>query len=143
MNDEIIIRKQAVELYLQGISVIEISDKLGKTRQWVYKWLNRYKTGEVDWFCSLSNAPRKPAKRISNKIEQTIINIRQNLKGQKYAQKGALNILYEFERINIKPPSIATINRVLKRNNLIGISDTNISKKKNIQAFFIMSSKWI
>jgi len=143
MNDEIVLRKQAVELYLQGTSVIEISDKLGKTRQWVYKWLNRYKTGEVDWFNSLSNAPKKPAKHISNNIEQAIVNIRQNLQGQKYAQKGALNILYEFERININPPSIATINRVLKRNNLIGISDARVAKKKNIQATFIMSSKWI
>lgn len=143
MNDEIVLRKQAVELYLQGTSVIEISDKLGKTRQWVYKWLNRYKTGEVDWFNSLSNAPKKPAKHISNNIEQTIVNIRQNLQGQKYAQKGALNILYEFERININPPSIATINRVLKRNNLIGISDARVAKKKNIPATFIMFSKWI
>jgi putative transposase len=130
MNDEIILRKQAIELYLQGTSVIEISDKLGKTRQWVYKWLNRYKTGKVDWFNSLSNAPKKSAKHISNNIEQAIVNIRQNLQVQKYAQKGALNILYEFERININPPSIATINRVLKRNNLIGISDARVAKKR-------------
>jgi putative transposase len=143
MNDEIIIRKQAVELYLQGTSVIEISDKLGKTRQWVYKWLNRYKRGEVDWFHSLSNAPRKPSKHISKKIEQTIVTIRQNLNVQKYAQKGALNILYEFERLNIEPPSIATINRVLKRNNLIKSSDTKVAKKKSIQIAFIMFNKWI
>jgi transposase len=143
MNDEIVLRKQAVELYLQGTSVIEISDKLGKTRQWVYKWLNRYKTGEVDWFNSLSNAPKKLAKHIAPNVEQIIVNIRQNLQGQKYAQKGALNILYEFERMNIKPPSIATINRVLKRNNLVGISDAKAAKKKNIQAAFIKFSKWI
>jgi transposase-like protein len=128
MNDEIVLRKQAVELYLQDTPIVEIAFKLGKTRQWVYKWIDRYKVGDPDWFRSLSNAPKRPAKRISGKVEQTIITIRQNLKGQKYAQKGAL--------INIKPPSIATINRVLKRNNLIGESDTKVLKKKEYPDFY-------
>lgn len=143
MNDEVIIRKQAIVFYLEGNSVVEIAAKLGKTRQWVYKWLNRYNEGKSDWFCSMSNAPKKPGKHISERTEQVIINIRQNLQAQKYAQKGALNILYEFERHNLQPPSIATINRVLKRNSLIEVNDTKIAKKKSIRIIFIISSKWI
>lgn len=143
MNDEFILRKQAVELHLQGIAVIDIAGKLNKTRQWVYKWIKRYETGDKDWFCSRSNAPKKSAKRIPNQIEQTIVSIRQNLKGNKYAQKGALNILYEFQRLNIIPPSIATINRVIKRNNLLEERDSKAAKKKIIRIISVMFSKWI
>jgi hypothetical protein len=39
MKDEEIIRKQALELHLKSISINDIADTLGKTRQWVHKWL--------------------------------------------------------------------------------------------------------
>jgi len=35
MNDEITLRKQAVELHLKGFNKTEIAEKLGKSRQWV------------------------------------------------------------------------------------------------------------
>ncbi|OQB65072.1 MAG: putative ATPase subunit of terminase (gpP-like) [Bacteroidetes bacterium ADurb.Bin145] len=116
MKDEEILRKQAVELHLKSIPIKDIADTLGKTRQWVHKWLQRYKTGSEGWYQSLSNAPNKPISRIPADIERTIVSIRNNLKEQKYAQKGALNILYEFKRLNIIPPSMSTINRVIQRN---------------------------
>jgi putative transposase len=143
MKDEIILRKQAIELHLQGITIVAIADKLGKSRQWVHKWLNRYKTGTINWFNSFSNAPKKNVRTIPNDIEKTIVSIRQNLKGQKYAQKGALSILYEFERLNIAPPSISTINRVIKRNGLIESGTKREAKKKNIQITSLKFSKWI
>lgn len=142
MKDEIILRKQAIELHLQGITIIAIADKLGKSRQWVHKWLNRYKTGVNNWFNSFSNAPKKNVKTIPNDIEKTIVSIRQNLRGQKYAQKGALSILYEFERLNIAPPSISTINRVIKRNGLIESGTKREAKKKNTQITSLKFSKW-
>ena len=116
MKDEEILRKQAVELHLKSIPIKDIADTLGKTRQWVHKWLQRYKTGSEGWYQSLSNAPNKPISRIPADIERTIVSIRNNLKEQKYAQTGALNILYEFKRLNIIPPSMSTINRVIQRN---------------------------
>ena len=106
MKDEEIIRKQAVELHLKSISINDIADTLGKTRQWVHKWLRRYKTGSDVWYQSISNAPNKPISRIPEDIEKTIVSIRKNLNGQKYAQKGALNIMYEFKRLNIIPTSM-------------------------------------
>ena len=39
MKDEEIVRKQAVELHLKNIPINDIADALGKTRQWVHKWL--------------------------------------------------------------------------------------------------------
>jgi hypothetical protein len=64
MKDEVIVRKQAVELHLKSIQVNIIVDTLGKTRQWVHKWLKRYKTGNDVWYQSLSNVPKKPISRI-------------------------------------------------------------------------------
>ena len=143
MKDEEIIRKQAVELHLKSISINDIADTLGKTRQWVHKWLRRYKTGSDVWYQSISNAPNKPISRIPEDIEKTIVSIRKNLNGQKYAQKGALNILYEFKRLNIIPPSMSTINRVIQRNGLLDKGTKREAKKKNILITSLMCSKWI
>jgi len=142
MKDEEIIRKQAVELHLKSIPINDIADKLGKTRQWVHKWLKRYKTGSDFWFQSQSNAPKKPTSRIPGDIEKAIVSIRNNLKEQKYAQKGALNILYECKRLNIVPPSMSTINRVIQRNGLLGNGTKREAKKKNILITSLMFSKW-
>jgi|GEM_PF-2367706 transposase len=142
MKDEEIVRKQAVELHLKSVPVSTIADTLGKTRQWVHKWIKRYKTGSDDWYLSQSNAPKKPVSRISEDIEKTIVSIRENLKEQKYAQKGALNILYEFKRLNIVPPSMATINRVIQRNGLLGKGTKREAKKKNILITSLMFSRW-
>lgn len=143
MKDEEIIRKQAVKLHLKSIPINDIADMLGKTRQWVHKWLTRYKTGNDVWYESISNTPKKPISRIPEDIEKTIVSIRENLKGQKYAQKGALNILYEFKRLNINPPSMSTINRVIQRNGLLDKGTKREAKKKNILITSLMYNKWI
>jgi len=143
MKDEEILRQQAIELHLKGTAIVDITDKLGKSRQWVHKWLNRYKSGDDKWYLSLSNAPKKPVMAVSEDIENAVISIRKKLNDQKYAQKGALNILYEFERLNIKPPSISTINRIIHRNGLIDRGTKREAKKKSIQITSRMSSRWI
>ena len=122
--------------------IVDITDKIGRSRQWVHKWLNRYKTGSDVWYHSISNAPKKPISRIPEDIEKTIVYIRNNLKEQKYAQKGALNILYEFKRLNIKPPSMSTINRVIQRNGLLGKGTKREAKKKNILITSLMCNRW-
>ena len=142
MKDEEILRQQAIELHLKGTAIVDITDKLGKSRQWVHKWLNRYKSGDDKWYLSLSNAPKRPVKAVSEDIENTVVSIRKKLKDQKYAQKGALNILYEFERLNIKPPSLSTINRIIRRNGLIDRGTRREAKKKSTQITSRMSNRW-
>jgi hypothetical protein len=149
MRDEEIIRKQTVELHLKNIPINEIADALGKTRQWVHKWLTRFKTGSDVWYQSISNSPKKPIIRIPEDIEKTIVSIRKNLKGQKYVQKGGLNILYEFKRLNIDPPSISTINRVIQRNGLLDNGTKREAKKEypdyfsNVQQMDLIGPKYL
>jgi hypothetical protein len=139
MNDELIIRKQAIELYLKGTSVIEIGRKLGKSRQWVHKWINRYRTiGGDDWYKSLSKAPKKVYCKTAVKKEELVINIRKSLEGRLYSQTGALSIMYEFERLGLKSPSISTINRILKRNDLIKMSNVKRCKTTEYPNYFTL-----
>lgn len=136
-NDEIL-RQEAVRLYIQGLSAAEVAGKVGKTRQWVYKWVHKYEQGEGPaWYVSVSNAPREVVNKTAKEIESTVIEIRNRLTGNPYSQTGAISILYEFERLGLIPPSIATINRILKRNKLVGQSQLKQRKQKEYPGYFI------
>jgi transposase InsO family protein len=52
-------------------------------------------------------------------MEQLIIKIRKKLESTKYAQTGAGVIAWELTKLDIEPPPVWTVNRVLKRNHLI------------------------
>ena len=132
MEDEIILRKQAIELYLNGVPVSDIAQKLDRSRQWVHKWITRYRTkGGKDWFHSESTSPKHVYNKSSPKDEDLVINVRKALTGRKYSQTGALSIMYEIERMGLKAPSIPTINRILKRNNLINFG--SVKQRKGIE----------
>ena len=52
MNDsEEKLRQEAIRLYLQDISVSRISSQLSRSRQWVHKWILKYKNNPgYDWY---------------------------------------------------------------------------------------------
>ena len=132
MEDELILRQQAVELYLKDVPISDIVDKLGRTRQWVHKWIARYRTeGGDDWYHSKSRSPKQARNRTPPKEEELVINVRKALADRRYSQTGALSIMYEIEGMGLKPPSIPTINRILKRNNLINTS--SVKQRKGIE----------
>lgn len=133
MDDEHAIRKQAIKLYLNGISVTEIGLRLGKARSWVNKWIKRYQTiGGDDWFKSKSRSPKHIKSKTPTEVENLVINIRKSLNDRIYSQTGALTIMYEFERLGLKAPSLSTINRILKRNHQIKLSSEKHKKKQII-----------
>ena len=132
MEDEIILRKQAVELCLSGVPISDVAQKLGRSRQWVHKWLTRYRTKDGDtWYHSESTSPKQVYNRTPQNEEELVINVRKALTGHRYSQIGALTIMYEIERLGLKSPSISTINRILKRNNLINTS--SVKQRKGIE----------
>ncbi len=138
MEQEEILRQEAVRLHLQGNSITTVCEQLNRTRQWVYKWLKKYKqSGTPDWYISGSNAPRKITSKTNRLLEQTVVEIRQRMSSNLYSQKGAINILYELERLGIKPPSVATINRILQRNNLIEKSSVKRQKHTEYPTHFL------
>lgn len=136
-NDEIL-RQEAIRLYLQGLSYAEVAGKLGKTRQWVYKWVHKYQNArDTAWYTSTSNAPMEVSNKTSKEIESAVVEIRKRLSSNPYAQTGAISILYEFNRLGLTPPSIATINRILNRNKLVNQSLTKQRKQQEYPDYFI------
>jgi transposase len=59
MEQEEILRQEAIRMHLQSESVLAIAAKIDRTRQWVYKWIERYElNSQSEWFKSESNAPK-------------------------------------------------------------------------------------
>ena len=116
--DEDKLRESAIQRYNNGETPKLIYTSLNRTKQWFFKWLKRFKSGEPDWANELSRKPHHSPKRINQAMEQAVIEKRQELVQTLYAQIGALNISWHLGQGNIDMPSMTTINRVIKRNNL-------------------------
>lgn len=116
MEEEL--RKQAVTMVGQGVSVTETARQLGKTRQWVYKWIERSSTGEPDWNISRSNAPNSIPNKTPEDIESSVVKTRRMLESNPHKESGAYPIMHELRRQGIVPPSVATINRILRKHGL-------------------------
>lgn len=136
MEQEEILRQEALRLHLQGVSIKLISEQLNRSRQWVYKWLSELKGGSSDWYKTKSRAPKTIHMKTSEQTEHLVIEIRKRLQNEPYAQKGAISILYEFERLGVTPPSISTINRILRRNKLLNESRTKRLKSTEYPTYF-------
>lgn len=131
MDSEEKLRQEAVQLYLQGVSVSLIATKLSKSRQWIYKWVSRYENSSgSQWYREPSRAPLKQSGELPSDIEHAIIEVRKRLSAKPYSQKGAISILYELKELGIQSPSVSTINRVLKRNGLVKEPKTATGKTK-------------
>ncbi len=117
MEEEL--RKRAVAMIGMGHSVTEVSRELGKSRQWVYKWINRSSADTPDWSKSQSNAPHKVPNKTGSDIEMAVVSTRKMLDRHPYKESGAYPIMHELIRQGIEPPSVATINRILKKHGLV------------------------
>ena len=119
-NQEIKLRQEAINKCLSGLSPSAVASQMGRTKVWVCKWLKRYKQNPTgSWYAEFSRKPHKSTGKTSAVVEEQILNIRRQLQQNKYSQQGALSIQYAFQALDQPVPSTWTINRVLKRNNLI------------------------
>ena len=69
------LRKTAIERYLKGEMPKSIYTDLRRSKNWFFKWLKRYKSGEPDWFKDHSRAPIKRPTEISDIERQRIISM--------------------------------------------------------------------
>ena len=113
------LRKRAISLYLKGETPQSIYSELNRSKNWFFKWLKRYQTGDPDWYREKSRAPKKQPAAISEIDRQRIISARTRLDSQKFAQIGASAIKWELSKSGFAFPSDRTINRVLKKEGLI------------------------
>jgi transposase len=113
------LRKKAINLYLKGVTPKSIYTELNRSKNWFFKWLKRYQTGDPDWYKGKSRAPKRQPAAISEVDRQRIISVRTGLDSQKFAQIGVSAIKWELSKSGFGFPSERTINRVLKKEGLV------------------------
>lgn len=117
--DEETLRKMAVEQYLQGKTPVSIYSEMGRTRPWFFKWLHRYRSGDLGWYKGKPKTPHSHPRETHPELKKLIKNIRIDLEEHPYAQIGTSAIKWEFKKLGVTPPSDRTINRILKREGLV------------------------
>ena len=113
------IRQIAIQRYLKREKPKTIYSDLNRSKQWFFKWLNRFKSGRKDWYKEHSRAPNSSPTKISEILEQQIVEIRKRLETSKFAQTGASAVKWELNKSGYDLPSDRTINRVIKKEGLV------------------------
>ena len=122
-------------------TVTEIQKTLNRSRVWIYKWLKRAKSGKPEWFFDVSRAPHNQPCKIDKELEQAIVNSRIKLSKRdtpqtQYAFCGAIAIHQELDSLGFRiKPALSTINRVLKRNDLIAQQGKDAKKRSSKQYY--------
>jgi len=137
------LREKAIKRYKNGEFPKDIYQSLGKSKTWFFKWLKRYKLDGKDWSKSQSRKPRKSPKRIDEMMEQTVIETRKYLEKKLYSQIGALAISYDLNKQGIISPPISTINKILRRNDLIHQRTKYVPKGVNYPSLVISRSNYL
>ncbi len=118
MEEEI--RKTAITRYLvNGESPKEIYTSLNRTKPWFFKWLERYQSGNAEWYKDRSRTPLSRSQETSQGEKDLIITTRQRLESEPFAQIGVSAIKWELKKLRLSFPSDSTINRILKREGLV------------------------
>ena len=113
------IRKKAIVRYLNGESPRDIYTELQRSERWFFKWLKRFKTGDLHWYKDRSRAPVTRPTKISEKKRQLIVSTRKLLESALFAQIGVSAIKWELSKLGIDFPSDSAINHVLKEEGLV------------------------
>ena len=119
MKDEITQQRiWAVQRFLNGEKPESICASLGRSKAWLYKWVERHLEDDDTWSEARSRRPLSVTNRTPKEIEEIVKLMRLNLYNRDLFC-GAQAILWELEDLNVRPlPSPRTINRILSRNAL-------------------------
>src|SRR5450759_2211612 len=96
----------------------EIYTRLNRSKRWFFKWLERYQTGDLEWYKEHSRKPKSHARQTSREERALIVSTRQRLEEQPFAQVGSSSIKWELHKLGLSFPSDRTINRILTREGL-------------------------
>src|SRR5687768_4839630 len=97
-----------------GMTVAEVAELWGISRQTFYLWRRRLRAGED--LENRSPAPLHSPNRMAWEMESRIIEMR-----KAHHRWGARRIRAELVRKDLEPPARSTINQVLARNDLLGV----------------------
>jgi len=111
-------RQRAIQRFLDGESPVSIWTSLGYSKQWFYRWLDRWRQEEDNWACERSRRPHTFPQRTAIEVEEIVKWVRLELYNQAVFC-GAQAIRWRMEELLVNPlPSLRTINRILARHEL-------------------------
>lgn len=108
-------RREAVARRLGGESAHEVARSMGRSRQWVARWVRRYEPTDPDWARERSRVARTVANRTPAALAAQVLEVRRRLVANPWAQIGAEAIAWELEKLGIGAPTTRTIERILSR----------------------------
>lgn len=113
-------REHAIESYLKGESITAIATKLGHSRRWVYRWIQRYEErgGEGGWQEDKRSCPGSNPRQLSDAVVEAVKLARASLMAEGLFC-GAQAIRWELASMRCEPlPSLRTISRIISREGL-------------------------
>lgn len=113
-------REQAINCYLKGDSITAIARKLGYSRPWVYKWVERYQASNEQelWQADQRRVPHSNPRQLPGEVVEAVKLVRLSLYNQGLFC-GAQAISWELETLQVSPlPSLRTISRIVQREGL-------------------------
>jgi transposase InsO family protein len=104
-----------MEVIRDGLTVIEVADRYGVSRQTVHGWLRRYAAGGLDALADRSHRPDSCPHQMPAAVEARLCELRRHHPGW-----GQRRLAHELARGGIDPPpGLTSIYRALVRNGLI------------------------
>ena len=79
------LRREAVRRRLAGESPEEIARALGRTRQWVTKWVRRHEAGGEEWAAGAKRGPARAPRRTAAELEMQVLAVRERLVANPWA----------------------------------------------------------
>lgn len=129
------LREAAIDLYIGGKRPAAICRQLNRSRAWFYNTLSRYQRGGRQALASRSRAPQHIHNRTPAETEAAIVRLRKAIAAGddpelRYANMGADALAVELTHAGITPPHRATINRILRRHDLVQPRQRKKRKRK-------------
>jgi transposase-like protein len=104
-----------MEVIRDALTVIEVADRYGVSRQAVHGWLRRYRTGGLEALADRSHRPRRCPHQMPATVEAHLCELR-----RRHPQWGQRRLAHELVRVGVDPPpGLTSIYRALVRNGLI------------------------
>jgi transposase InsO family protein len=104
-----------MEVIRDGLTVIEVAERYGVSRQAVHGWLRRYRAGGLDALADRSHRPDTCPHQMPAAVEARLCELRRRHPGW-----GQRRLAHELARDGIDPPpGLTSIYRALVRNGLI------------------------
>jgi putative transposase len=113
---EVELRRRAVGMVEDGERVSDVAEVLGRSREWVHKWVRRFAQEGEAGLEDRSRRPQSPPVSIDAATVTEVLRVRAELEDNPVASVGASSVQAAMERARwASIPSVPSIERILRR----------------------------